>query len=51
MSDAARNRAAIVEAAREVFAEQGLDAPLDDIASRAGTGNAQRYRRFPPAAT
>jgi AcrR family transcriptional regulator len=46
-ADAARNRAAIVEAAREVFAEQGLDAPMDDIARRAGTGNATLYRRFP----
>ena len=46
-ADAARNRAAIVEAAREVFAEQGLDAPLDEIAHRAGTGNATLYRRFP----
>jgi AcrR family transcriptional regulator len=46
-ADAARNRAAIVEAAREVFAEHGLDAPLDDIARRAGTGNATLYRRFP----
>ena len=46
-ADAARNRAAIVEAAREVFAEHGLDAPLDDIAVRAGTGNATLYRRFP----
>lgn len=45
--DAARNRAAIVEAARAVFAEQGLDAPLDEIARRAGTGNATLYRRFP----
>src|SRR4051794_21391573 len=46
-ADAARNREAIVEAARAVFAEQGLDAPLDDIAKRAGTGNATLYRRFP----
>ncbi len=46
-ADAARNRAAIVEAARAVFAEQGLDAPLDDIARQAGTGNATLYRRFP----
>src|SRR3954451_14227172 len=45
-ADAARNREAIVEAARAVFAEQGLDAPLDDIAKRAGTGNATLYRRF-----
>src|ERR1700712_105173 len=46
-ADAARNREAIVEAAREVFAVQGLDAPLDEIAKRAGTGNATLYRRFP----
>lgn len=46
-ADAARNRAAIVEAARAVFAEHGLDAPLDDIARLAGTGNATLYRRFP----
>ena len=46
-ADAARNRAAIVEAAGAVFAEHGLDAPLDDIARRAGTGNATLYRRFP----
>lgn len=46
-ADAARNREAIVEAARTVFAEQGLDAPLDEIAKLAGTGNATLYRRFP----
>jgi AcrR family transcriptional regulator len=49
-ADAARNRAAIVEAARAVFAEHGLDAPLDHIANRAGTGNATLYRRFPQRA-
>src|SRR3954468_19127850 len=46
-ADAARNRQAIVDAARTVFAEHGLDAPLDEIARRAGTGNAPLYRRFP----
>src|SRR3954469_21233993 len=46
-ADAARNRAAIVVAARDAFAEHGLDAPLDEIARRAGTGNATLYRRFP----
>lgn len=46
-ADAERNRAAIVEAARAVFAEQGLEAPLDEIAKLAGTGNATLYRRFP----
>lgn len=46
-ADAARNRAAIVAAAREVFAEQGLEAPLEEIALRAGVGIATLYRRFP----
>jgi AcrR family transcriptional regulator len=46
-ADAARNRAAIVAAAREVFAEQGLQAPLEEIALRAGVGIATLYRRFP----
>jgi AcrR family transcriptional regulator len=46
-ADAARNRAAIVEAARTVFAEHGLDVPLEEIARRAGTGSATLYRRFP----
>jgi AcrR family transcriptional regulator len=46
-ADALRNREAIVAAARSVFAEHGVDAPLDEIAKRAGTGNATLYRRFP----
>ena len=39
-----------MEAAGAVFAEQGLEAPLDEIAKRAGTGNATLYRRFPARA-
>ncbi|MFI5099800.1 MAG: TetR/AcrR family transcriptional regulator [Actinomycetes bacterium] len=46
-ADAERNRLALVAAAREVFGERGLDAPLDEIARRAGVGNATLYRRFP----
>ena len=46
-ADAVRNRAAIVAAAREVFAEHGLEAPLEEIASRARVGIATLYRRFP----
>ena len=46
-ADAARNREAIIAAARPVFAEQGLGAPLDEIARRAGVGNATLYRHFP----
>lgn len=46
-ADARRNRAALLDAARAVFAEQGVDAPLDDVARRAGLGNATLYRHFP----
>ena len=46
-ADAARNRAAIVAVARDVFAEQGLEAPLEAIAGRPGVGIATLYRRFP----
>ncbi|MGH9090052.1 MAG: TetR/AcrR family transcriptional regulator [Acidimicrobiales bacterium] len=46
-SDAARNREALVAAARATFGQRGLDAPLDDIARTAGTGNATLYRHFP----
>ncbi|MEV6845246.1 helix-turn-helix domain-containing protein [Actinoplanes sp. NPDC051411] len=46
-ADAERNRAALLHAAREIFGEQGLDASLDEIARRAGVGNATLYRRFP----
>jgi AcrR family transcriptional regulator len=46
-ADAERNRRALLLAARMVMAEQGLDAPLDEIARRAGVGNATLYRRFP----
>ncbi len=46
-ADAERNRVALLAAAREVFSEHGLDASLDEIARRAGVGNATLYRRFP----
>src|SRR2546426_9097797 len=46
-ADAARNRQALLSAARAVMSEQGLDASLDEIARRAGVGNATLYRRFP----
>jgi AcrR family transcriptional regulator len=45
--DAERNRERVVEAAREVFAEQGLDASTNEIARRAGVGVATLFRRFP----
>jgi len=46
-ADAARNRALIVAAAAEVFAERGLDASTAEIADRAGVGEATLFRRFP----
>ncbi|MFJ4472841.1 TetR/AcrR family transcriptional regulator [Streptomyces sp. NPDC089424] len=46
-ADAVRNRERIVTAAREMFVEHGPDVPLDEIARRAGVGNATVYRNFP----
>jgi AcrR family transcriptional regulator len=45
-ADAARNRERILVAAREVFAERGLDATLDEVARQAGLGVGTVYRRF-----
>jgi AcrR family transcriptional regulator len=45
-ADAQRNRDAVLAAAREVFAQEGLDAPLNEIARRAGVGQGTLYRRF-----
>lgn len=46
-SDAQRNRDRILEVAKEVFTRDGAAASLDDIARRAGIGNATLYRHFP----
>jgi AcrR family transcriptional regulator len=46
-ADARRNFDALLGAARDVFSEQGVDAPLEDIARRAGVGIATLYRNFP----
>lgn len=46
-ADAQRNRDKLIEVAREVFKEQGMDAPLDEIARRAGVGPGTLYRHFP----
>jgi AcrR family transcriptional regulator len=46
-ADAQLNRQRVLRAAREVFVEQGADAPLDEIARRARVGIATLYRRFP----
>jgi AcrR family transcriptional regulator len=49
-ADAERNRIRILDAARDVFIEQGPDAPLDEVARRAGIGIGTLYRRFPDRA-
>ncbi|MEJ3405218.1 helix-turn-helix domain-containing protein [Rathayibacter sp. YIM 133350] len=41
------NRAALIAAARAVFAEIGYTAPLSAIARRAGVGQGSLYRHFP----
>ena len=46
-ADAARNRARILDAARDVFRDQGYDASLDLVAKRAGVGPGTLYRHFP----
>ncbi|MFE1026593.1 TetR/AcrR family transcriptional regulator [Streptomyces sp. NPDC058818] len=46
-ADARRNRERVLEAARETFAAQGVDAPMSAVARRAGVGVATLYRRFP----
>lgn len=44
--DAQRNRALLIEAARDVFAKRGLEASLDDVARHAGVGVGTAYRHF-----
>lgn len=46
-ADARRNRAQILTAAEEAFAQEGISVPLDDIARRAGVGAGTVYRHFP----
>jgi AcrR family transcriptional regulator len=45
-ADARANQARVLEAGRQVFAEQGLAAEIKDIADRAGVGVATIYRGF-----
>jgi len=46
-ADARKNRNALLDAAVDVFVEQGVDAPYDAIARRADLGIATLYRHFP----
>ena len=45
-ADARRNQEQLLAAARDVFTERGADAPLEEIARRAGLGIGTLYRRF-----
>jgi AcrR family transcriptional regulator len=46
-ADARRNREALLEAADQAFAEEGINVPVDEIARRAGVGAGTLYRHFP----
>lgn len=46
-ADAARNRARVLDAARDLFANRGADVPLDEIAREAGVGPGTVHRHFP----
>ncbi len=49
-ADARRNMDTLLEAAKAVFAESGVDAPVREIAARAGVGVGTVYRHFPQRA-
>lgn len=49
-ADALRNIDTVVEAARDIFTEQGVDAPMRNIAQKAGVGVGTIYRHFPQRA-
>jgi AcrR family transcriptional regulator len=46
-ADARSNRERVLTAARETFAAAGLEAPIREVARRAGIGVATLYRHFP----
>jgi AcrR family transcriptional regulator len=46
-SDARRNRERLVASARELFAERGLEVPVEEITQHAGVGMGTLYRHFP----
>jgi len=49
-ADAQRNLRTLLQAAMEVFAQSGVDAPVREIAERAGVGVGTLYRHFPQRA-
>jgi AcrR family transcriptional regulator len=46
-ADAQRNLDLVLGAARECFAEGGIDVSIDEVARRAGVGHGTVFRRFP----
>jgi AcrR family transcriptional regulator len=46
-ADARRNRDAVIAAAKKLFADQGLDAQMPDVAKAARVGVGTVYRHFP----
>ena len=46
-ADAQRNRQRMLEVAEAVFAAEGIETPIDEIARRAGIGVGTIYRHFP----
>lgn len=46
-TDARRNLRHVLDAARDVFGEQGYEAPVEEVARRARVGVGTVYRRFP----
>lgn len=49
-ADAARNTQLLLAAAKELFNDHGPEVALDEVARRAGVGNATLYRNFPTRA-
>ncbi|WP_435582431.1 TetR/AcrR family transcriptional regulator [Amycolatopsis thermoflava] len=49
-ADARRNQKALLDAAAAVFVASGVEAPIRDIAAKAGVGTATIYRHFPTRA-
>ncbi|WP_444932856.1 TetR/AcrR family transcriptional regulator [Microbulbifer sp. JTAC008] len=49
-ADGKRNHDALLQAAKEVFATSGVDAPVREIAGKAGVGVGTLYRHYPKRA-
>jgi AcrR family transcriptional regulator len=45
-ADARENESSVLEAAKTIFAAEGIDAPLEDVAKAAGVGKGTLYRHF-----